>query len=160
QTTMALSSLLPKESRAENSVQGTHDIPPSPEPPHTPNFSPKSAWPVFKREVDSSWEYSPQSMKASPTVVQVVAEDFREKTSETPVPPGPDLHVAANSSPSPLIGSEHSAVTPPGPVAEQIGAVVSAHLEVVREHGPVVLHIHLDPPHLGRVSLHLTASDR
>jgi flagellar hook-length control protein FliK len=44
------------------------------------------------------------------------------------------------------------------PVVDQLTRAVAAHVEVVQREGQTNVHLHLDPPQLGSVQIHLTAT--
>jgi flagellar hook-length control protein FliK len=91
-------------------------------------------------------------------------------TAAAAVRPAPaSTDVAATALPPAAAGAVTKAAAPAvdvaagtarAPVAEQIHRAVEVHAEVVRSEGRVEFHLHLDPPELGSVRVHLTLTDQ
>jgi len=95
--------------------------------------------------------------------------------ANTPAPPhhgDSRTHDDANSSssapvltdngiaPPPIAGPPSPNAAPmPSPVADQLTQAFLAHADVVQQAGRTDFHLRLDPPQLGSVQIHLTATD-
>ncbi len=164
----------PEQTPAELPVLALHDVP----APHTPDH-PQSA---VASSVSSSGERTASTSVPSAPQTEVVSHSSHEAL---PIPAiSPQAHPTASDHSSPQTASAQPAsnplvtavgsTNPPTsnttvaasnspqtnvPVAEQLSRAFVAQASTVNREGRTDFHLRLDPPHLGSVQIHLTATE-
>ena len=107
----------------------------------------------------------PPAVKAFPTTTD------RPATTAPTHPSHADSHSSASSPLSEVLAnnlappvqnlapSHPTAPSSSTPVVDQLTRAVAANVEVVQRNGQTNVHLHLDPPQLGSVQIHLTATE-
>ncbi len=107
----------------------------------------------------------PPAVKAFPTTAD------RPATTAPTHPSHADSHSSASSPLSEVLAnnlappvqnlapSHPTAPSSSTPVVDQLTRAVAANVEVVQRNGQTNVHLHLDPPQLGSVQIHLTATE-
>ncbi len=107
----------------------------------------------------------PPAVKTSPTIADrpsTTAPTHPIRADSHSSASSPSSEVLANNLASPvqnLAPSHPSALPSSTPVVDQLTRAVAANVEVVQRNGQTNVHLHLDPPQLGSVQIHLTATE-